>query len=59
MISREGKIVAKQENGTQTAKITVGRRKKDYGLYTCLAEDANNETITHHIELSEFGESAF
>ncbi|KAM7443303.1 hypothetical protein ABFA07_007943 [Porites harrisoni] len=53
VILRDGKIVANQENGTKTANITVGRRKKEFGLYTCRAEDAKKVKITHDMELTK------
>ncbi|XP_073232789.1 uncharacterized protein [Porites lutea] len=53
VILRDGKIVANQENGTKTAKITVGRRKREFGLYTCRAEDTKKVKITHDMELTK------
>ena len=56
VILRDGKIVANQQNGTKTAKITVGRRKREFGLYTCRAEDTKKVKITHDMELTKLGE---
>lgn len=59
VISHKGKIVARQENGTQSVTVTVGRMNKDFGLYTCLAEDANHEKITYNIKLKKIGRYVF
>ena len=56
VILRDGKIVANKENDTKTAEITVGRRKREFGLYTCQAEDAKKVKITHDMELTKIGE---
>ena len=58
VITHEGKTVANQENGTQTVTTTAGRLSKEYGLYTCLAEDANHEKITYNIMLRQIGTPA-
>ncbi|KAL9978550.1 hypothetical protein ACROYT_G016078 [Oculina patagonica] len=58
VITHEGKTVASQQNGTQTVTVTVGRLNKEYGLYTCLAEDANHKKITHNIMLRKIDSSS-
>lgn len=55
VISRKGKIVAKQENNTQTVTATVKLLSKEYELYSCMAEDANHKKITYNIELRIIG----
>ena len=55
VITHEGKIVAKQENNTQTVTATVKLLSKENELYTCLAEDANHKKITYNIELTLIG----
>ena len=55
VITHEGKIVARQENNTQTVKATVKLLKKEHELYTCLAEDANHKKMTYNIELTLIG----
>ena len=57
VIVRKEKIIANQENGTQKVKITVEGLNKDYGSYTCVAEDVNNNKITHQMEIKKIGES--
>ena len=59
MITHEGKIVAKQENNTQTVTATVELLNKGYDLYTCLAEDANHRKITYSIKLRKIGISGY
>jgi len=53
VIVRKEKIIANQENGTQKVKITVEGLNKDYGSYTCVAEDVNNNKITHQMEIKK------
>ena len=57
VISREGKIIANQENGTQTVRIAVGRKNDEFGLYTCIAEDVNNVKFRHNMNVRKIGES--
>ena len=55
-IFREDLIIAGQENGTKKVKISVGRKISDFGLYTCRAEDSNNQTLIYNIMLKKIGE---
>jgi len=57
VIVRKEKIIANQENGTQKVKITVEGLNKDYGSYTCVAEDVNNNKITHQMEIKKIDPS--
>lgn len=52
VITHEGKIVARQENNTQTVTATVKLLKKEHELYTCLAEDANHKKMIYNIEIT-------
>ena len=55
-IFRGDLIIAGQENGTKKVKISVGRKISDFGLYTCRAEDSNNQKLIHNIILRKIGE---
>ena len=55
VITHEGKIVARQENNTQTVTATVKLLKKEHELYTCLAEDANHKKMIYNIEVTLIG----
>lgn len=57
VIFRRNKIIANQENDTNTVKITVGRQSNEFGQYTCMAEDMGNTKIIHNIELTKVGKS--
>lgn len=57
VIFRRNKIIANQENGTNTIKITVGRQSNEFGQYTCMAEDMGNKKIIHNVELTKVGKS--
>lgn len=56
VISHKGKIVARQQNGTQAITLTAGQKNDDFGVYTCQAEDANHKKITYEIQLKKIGE---
>ena len=53
-IHHNEKIVAHQENNLQLS-ITAGRRRHDYGLYSCVAVDDNNDIVLYNIKLTKIG----
>lgn len=55
VITHKGKIVARQQNGTQAITLTAGQKNDDFGVYTCQAEDANHKKIMYEIQLKKIG----